>query len=983
MRSDACAGEALTRMSRPRKAAPLSSGILCGPREAGNAPIPNDVPGSPRYAIRVLTLRTTLGHASRWQTLIAKNVAMSRQLFVFTAGKPEARTHLQDSIANEIPSESAERALNSADLDLVRGAKEQFGLYAWGSVPGPQNLGRWERMAPGDWVLCVWDGAYRYIAQVVAKLRSRGFAESIWGTDAEGNTWELIYLLTKPKAISVDLQRLRDHLPQQFQGFFRPSDESLERMRRQFGSIDALIEAHFAAAPNPLLPREATIPGDPRDLITKEDLLAAIASLDRNEPHGFGPSIKYDVLHGDRRYPPKAVVGLAARRVLGRPLRPDEFSGGEESWSFRVLKKHGFTIVPKLLDGQALPEDPGVAVWVENTKTSHNHGGVGWEFGTCLWSPSANAAGVDWYGPMREVAAGDLVIHINDSWFTGWSRAASNHQEIQDAPPEAGEWAGRPSYYRINLEGFREFDTPLSVADFIEENQDAIRAEIMSDAPQRYPFMLYGGNQVRTVQGGYVTRCTPRLYALLRAALAPIEASDPNEVRYWAISAGAGGRLWNEFQELGIIAVGWDEAAIGDLRQYHSREDIRAALAAAGNAGSDNPYNSALALYEFAFGIRKGDYVVAKVGQKRLLGIGAVESDYRYDDSRAEFKHVRRVKWLKSTLLELPENARVPLKTLTNVTSNRALIALVTAQLAEAPEPPTPTAPPFSKVDALRELFMSEDELDAIISALRRKKNVVLQGPPGVGKTFAARLIAYTLLGAKDPSRVETVQFHQSYSYEDFVQGWRPTPEGGFRLKNGIFFEFCNRARIDKDHDFVFVIDEINRGNVSKIFGELMMLIEPDKRGAENALPLTYSDDSTERFSVPQNVYIMGLMNTADRSLAMVDYALRRRFVFFSLTPKFDAPGFGEQLLRHGASPELLNQIRERMRQLNKRIAEDRRELGLAFCIGHSFFCPQDGVSADEGWYRAVIEGEILPLVREYWSDTPDTAESVEADLLA
>ena len=192
-------------------------------------------------------------------------------------------------------------------------------------------------------------------------------------------------------------------------------------------------------------------------------------------------------------------------------------------------------------------------------------------------------------------------------------------------------------------------------------------------------------------------------------------------------------------------------------------------------------------------------------------------------------------------------------------------------------------------------------------------------------------------------------------------------------MKNGVFVEFCNRARIDAGRNYVFVIDEINRGNLSKIFGELMMLIEADKRGAKNAIPLTYSESDGERFSVPENVHLLGLMNTADRSLALVDYALRRRFVFFSLVPAIDSPMFEAQLIAAGGSPGLVEVIQQNIGELNKKIMADS-ELGEGFLIGHSFFCPQESdVPIGDDWYQTIVDTEIAPLIREYWFDKKQT----------
>jgi 5-methylcytosine-specific restriction endonuclease McrBC GTP-binding regulatory subunit McrB len=282
--------------------------------------------------------------------------------------------------------------------------------------------------------------------------------------------------------------------------------------------------------------------------------------------------------------------------------------------------------------------------------------------------------------------------------------------------------------------------------------------------------------------------------------------------------------------------------------------------------------------------------------------------------------------------------------------------------------------------EALDELFMDEEEVHEIMLLWRTKKNVILQGPPGVGKSFAAQRLAFALMGAKDRSRLGFVQFHQSYSYEDFVEGFRPT-EKGFELRPGKFVEFCRRAEADPNKPHVFIIDEINRGNLSKILGEQMLLIETDKRDPQWSMPLA---SGKVPLHVPPNVFLMGLMNTADRSLAVVDYALRRRFAFVDLEPKLESAKFHADLESRGLDAELIEAVVARIASLNKEIITDTTNLGPGFAIGHSFFCapPADG-EEDSGWYDRIIRTEILPLLREYWFDNPDKVKSWEGQLLA
>ena len=268
--------------------------------------------------------------------------------------------------------------------------------------------------------------------------------------------------------------------------------------------------------------------------------------------------------------------------------------------------------------------------------------------------------------------------------------------------------------------------------------------------------------------------------------------------------------------------------------------------------------------------------------------------------------------------------------------------------------------PEYTAEDFLEDVYMDEASYETLVSLIRKKKNVILQGAPGVGKTYAAKRLAYSMMGEKDAERVMMVQFHQSYSYEDFIMGFRPS-EKGFELKHGAFYTFCKKAEEDSDNEYFFIIDEINRGNLSKIFGELFMLIESDKRGVE--LRLLYAN---EKFSVPANVYIIGMMNTADRSLALLDYALRRRFAFFEMQPGFETEGF--RTYRMALQSERFDKLILCVENLNNAIAADE-SLGEGFRIGHSYFCNLK--EADEQTLSNIVEYELIPLLKEYWFDEP------------
>jgi len=270
--------------------------------------------------------------------------------------------------------------------------------------------------------------------------------------------------------------------------------------------------------------------------------------------------------------------------------------------------------------------------------------------------------------------------------------------------------------------------------------------------------------------------------------------------------------------------------------------------------------------------------------------------------------------------------------------------------------------PKYDEEQFLDEVYMTKSRYNTLVAVLKNKKNIILQGAPGVGKTFAAKRLAYSIMGEKDENRIEFVQFHQNYSYEDFMMGYKPVDDG-FELKYGIFYRFCQKAANQPDKDYFFIIDEINRGNMSKIFGELLMLIERDYRGTKATL--AYNGMT---FSVPKNLHIIGMMNTADRSLAMIDYALRRRFSFFDVEPGFESEGFAKY--QESLNNETLNALVLKVQELNREIILDK-SLGKGFCIGHSYFCGQ--TECTDEWLHSIVDYDILPMLSEYWFD--DTAK--------
>ena len=379
--------------------------------------------------------------------------------------------------------------------------------------------------------------------------------------------------------------------------------------------------------------------------------------------------------------------------------------------------------------------------------------------------------------------------------------------------------------------------------------------------------------------------------------------------------------------------------------------------------------------------IRIGDWVLMPGPRSTVSHYGRVTSD-PYHDVNGTHNNRRDIEWSQNTITRAELDLSGYQHTVTH--PNQSLQDRFLEIIRNGPLPPS--VRPYGIDDMLEDgLFFEGNELERILGRFEDKRNLILQGPPGVGKTFVSKRLAYALMGARADDRIVNVQFHQSYSYEEFVRGYRPTTndrdELTFELQDGTFLRLCEEAGKEENEGkkFVMIIDEINRGNLSRVFGELLSLIEGDKRGDGFSVEL----QGGQRFSVPENVYILGTMNLADRSLAGMDYAMRRRFAFVTLKPQFEESVFEDWLRDKQVPGEMIKRINGRMSALNEVISGDA-SLGRNFAVGHSYFCDiADGGEGDwERWYREIVKTEVQPLLEEYWFDDLGKADGEVQKLL-
>lgn len=478
---------------------------------------------------------------------------------------------------------------------------------------------------------------------------------------------------------------------------------------------------------------------------------------------------------------------------------------------------------------------------------------------------------------------------------------------------------------------------------------------------QYWPILFYGKYASIEESGSFMWMIRPELMEALKSCNlsdVPLHA-EPNEgdvqdasgdtKQYWWLTANR--KIWS-----------FSDIAVGEEQSYAIRNE------------KGNPRR----IYKNFLDARAGDVVVGYEATPVKKIVAICEVSRPQDGKRLYFKKVRDLDTPVSLVdikadptLSQCEFCKNPNGSFFKLTEEEYLRLEEMLDEDDASPVQASDKKPYTDEQFLQDVFVSEHDLATMKGLLKRKKNLILQGAPGTGKTYAAKRLAYAMMGKEDDSRIGFVQFHQSYSYEDFIIGYRPNGEGGFDIQPGVFTEFCRRASRDSEHEHFFIIDEINRANISKVFGELLMLIEADHRGDSVALAADRS-----RLSVPENLYIIGMMNTADRGLALIDYALRRRFAFFDMVPALDAPGFVSMLDQVGN--ERLNALVEKVREVNKQIAADPT-LGKGFCIGHSYFCLDAGATDEE--VRGVARYEIEPLIAEYWFDDQDKVASITEKL--
>lgn len=562
--------------------------------------------------------------------------------------------------------------------------------------------------------------------------------------------------------------------------------------------------------------------------LNRDDLIKSIKYIDEFGTEGFGASQFYDVLYEGKRYPPKAIFGIAAKNILGRILSPAEFKGGENTFCFDTIKKNGFEIISK------------------NSNTEK-----------------------------RNLAS----ISPSDEEYTT--------DEVR-----------------------------LLILEFVTNSLN-IKGGKASLKSAHYSKKKYRGLNIRASfgQGNF--------------------ASVP----------------W-------IAFLGYDQSVPEGIYPV-------ILFSALGNKKS----------LEICYGVSATNKPKT-VWPKRIIDGHAQSETDSYPESFIKSSYaIIEIRDLERNIQDIISNLDEVITTYHNVFYDAPNIKKSMQSLKS-----------YSSANIVDDgCFLSQKRINDILARLEEKKNIVLQGAPGTGKSWLAKKLGYALIGRVEEQNLRVVQFHPNLSYEDFVRGYRPTSEGKLAVIDGIFLEMVFSAQKNRAGKFVIVIEEINRGSPAQIFGELLTLLENGKRDSAEALELCYpdADGARRKIYIPQNLYVIGTMNIADRSIAIVDFALRRRFAFIELEPSLGSEWQEWVIKNCGLDDKLAHEIAKRMSTLNEAISSDPR-LGKHFRIGHSYVTPSFFLPPGESekWFRHVVETEIGPLLEEYWFDSSEEARKAKALLL-
>ncbi len=433
--------------------------------------------------------------------------------------------------------------------------------------------------------------------------------------------------------------------------------------------------------------------------------------------------------------------------------------------------------------------------------------------------------------------------------------------------------------------------------------------------------------------------------------------------RCWIFNPPDASRVWDDFFSHGFIALGFD--SLGDLKQFDSRDSVKKSMQATFGSGRNYKY-LVNAAWQFCREMQIGDIVYFGSGSRKILGRGIIKSDYAFDWSRKEHKNVRDIAWTNrgEWVPEPIVNHRI-LFDITDLTGYCRDLEDMIAGSSDAnisDDFDDDYIRSYTKEDFLAEAFLEESDYEELKYLLLSRKNVIINGVPGVGKTYLSERLAYSIIGGVDYERVKSIQFHSGYSYDNFVMGYIASG-GGQTLSTGVFYDFCKEAEQD-DKEHFFIIDDICRGDIGNIFGDLLMLIGRDDRGKK--IRLLYRD---EQFSIPDNVHIIATMNGGTNSGGM-DYSVRRRFAFYELPPAYEQKSF-IRYIKQKNSPKL-EKLVKMITDINKVLAADPAVYG-GHLIGHGYFCGKQELNDQN--INAIIKYELLPLIREIFSAQPDQAK--------